>query len=213
MQTIYRGKEPRFMARWSVPLVLIISSLLLMLAGNELGGELRYERSAILSGEFWRLFSAHLIHLGWSHLALNVGGLILVWLLCGNSLTAGLWWLVTLVSALGVSLGMLLFDPSLQWYVGLSGVLHGLLVTGSSIAWLKGERESLLLLVAVTAKLLWEQLAGPLPGSEAGAGGHVVVDAHLYGAVTGALLTGCLYAIPSIRHRLQLTRDIVANGK
>jgi len=211
MQTIYGANEASIMSRWSLPLVLIVSSVLLMLAGNELDGELRYERSAIMAGEIWRLFTGHLIHLGWSHLALNVGGLLLVWLLCGDSLTARLWWLVTLVCALGVSLGLLLFDPSLQWYVGLSGVLHGLLVAGGSVAWFKGQRDSLLLLGAVALKLLWEQWVGPMPGSEASAGGHVVVDAHLYGACTAALLMGCLYAIPSFRRRFQAARDRADN--
>ena len=39
----------------------------------------------------------------------------------------------------------------------------------------------------VAGKLAWEQFAGPLPGSESGSGGPVIVDAHLYGAVGGLL--------------------------
>jgi len=35
-------------------------------------------------------------------------------------LSAGMWWLVLLVSSLAVSGGFLLFDPALEWYVGLS---------------------------------------------------------------------------------------------
>jgi hypothetical protein len=39
----------------------------------------------------------------------------------------------------------------------------------------------------VVGKLLYEQLVGPLPGSESVAGGTVIVNAHLYGAVGGGL--------------------------
>ena len=41
----------------------------------------RYERTGIENGQFWRLVSGHMAHLGWSHLAMNVVGLFLVtWL-------------------------------------------------------------------------------------------------------------------------------------
>ena len=36
-------------------------------------------------------------------------------------------------------------------------------------------------------KIGWEQWHGPVPGSETTSGGPVVVDAHLYGAVGGAM--------------------------
>lgn len=179
-----------------------------MLAGDEIVRLLRFERSAIQAGEIWRLLTAHLTHLGWSHLMLNLAGLLLVWLLCGNSLPVRLWWVVLVVCALGVSLGLLLFDPSLKWYVGLSGVLHGLLVAGSIAAWSTGQRDSLLLLVAVGLKLAWEQMLGPLPGSEASAGGRVVVDAHLYGACTGALIMGVVLMVPAWRQRIRSTQDV-----
>ena len=40
----------------------------------------------------------------------------------------------------------------------------------------------------LVAKLAYEQLLGPLPLSSATSGGQVVVDAHLYGALAGALM-------------------------
>lgn len=51
-----------------------------------------------------------------------------------------------------------------------------------------GRWDAKLLLLIIIAKLTWEQIAGPLPGSEATAGGNVIVDAHLYGAVAGYLI-------------------------
>ena len=56
--------------------------------------------------------------------------------------------------------------------------------------WTEPDRELL-----VVGKLSWEQFDGALPGSESVAGGLVVVDAHLYGALAGALLGIVLIAI------------------
>ena len=73
------------------------------------------------------------------------------------------------------------------WYVGLSGVLHGLLVAGAMQGFRTLPSESAIILALVTGKLAWEQLSGPLPGSESVSGGDVVVNAHLFGAIGGAI--------------------------
>ena len=68
------------------------------------------------------------------------------------------------------------------------GALHGLLVCGLVAAWREAPVENVVVLVLIAAKLAFEQVAGPLPGSESAAGGSVVVNAHLYGALAGAVL-------------------------
>ncbi len=177
--------------RWRLPVLLALVCGLLALAGEPLRSLLIYDREAILHGQVWRLFSAHLLHLGGSHLGLNLAGLALVWALVGERFSGRGWLLVLLVDALVTGLGLLIFNPQLRWYVGLSGVLHGLLVAGSVADIRLGLRGAWLLLGVVALKLAWEQFAGPLPGSEDAAGGRVIVDAHLYGAL-GGLLMGCL---------------------
>ena len=79
--------------------------------------------------------------------------------------------------------------------MGLSGVLHAILVAGIILALSAGERVQWLLLCLVAIKLLWEQMVGPLPGSASVAGGPVLVDAHLYGAAAGAI-AGFLLILP-----------------
>jgi rhomboid family GlyGly-CTERM serine protease len=147
---------------------------------------LRYESEAVADGELWRLLTAHLLHLGWRHMLMNLLGLWVVWglfLLEQKYLALGL-----LLIAVGTASGLSLFSPDTEWYLGFSGVLHGML------AWalLRQSKEfnpiTLLLLVALVAKLAWEQIQGPLPGSGAVAMGRVIVDAHLYGAISGVLL-------------------------
>jgi len=163
-------------------------ALLIALAGPHASQWLRYDRTAILHGQWWRLLTGNFVHLGWSHLWLNLAGWLLVWLLFQAQIPVKTWISATVFCSLGVGLGLLWGSPHIVWYVGLSGVLHGYFVVGALLSIRMGYRFELLLLALVIAKLTWEQNVGPLPGSEKYSGGHVVVDAHLYGAISGALL-------------------------
>jgi rhomboid family GlyGly-CTERM serine protease len=178
---------------------LLIASICLVL---QIWGDphwLRYQRMPVLDGELWRFFTANFIHLGWSHWALNMTGLALVFILVGKQFTAWQWLVVSLGSALGVSLGLFVLNPQLSWYVGFSGVLHGLLVAGTlaDIVHHRGHQRGfgVLLLACVVGKLAWEQSVGSLPGSAAIAGAPVVVDAHLYGAVAGFVCGGIVLLV------------------
>lgn len=170
-----------------IPLILSALILGLGLAGGAAQEALRFDRTAIHNGQWWRLISAHLVHLGPSHLLMNLAGLWLAWLLIGHALSTRSWLILLFTDALITGLALLIFNPQLGWYVGLSGVLHGLLLAGAIADIRAGHHGTWLLLGAVAFKLGWEQLAGPLPGSEASAGGTVIVDAHLYGALGGLL--------------------------
>lgn len=195
----HRVVEPYPWRHWWVPALLVAISGLLQLAMPLTGQWLRYHYGHIFDGQLWRLFSGHFVHLGWRHYLMNSVGLLLVYGLYGCFLrpVIMLWW--TTSSALGVASGLIFFSPEVQWYVGLSGVLHGLVVAGAVSDIRDGHRSALYVLMLVAVKLLWEQLGGPLPGSETTAGGAVVVDAHLYGALGG--LMGVLLQIHPLGHR------------
>jgi rhomboid family GlyGly-CTERM serine protease len=171
---------------------LVLGVLLLVsqaLAGSQLEGW-RYERAAIRSGEGWRLVTAHLVHYDATHLAWNLLGLGLVaWLFAREYGTRG-WLVILAASTAAVDLGFLVFEPRLQWYVGFSGVLHGLMAAGL-LAWLLRGPDVLTLLVAAlfVAKLGWEHFAGALPFTAGTLGLPVIHQAHTYGAI-GGLLAG-----------------------
>lgn len=148
---------------------------------------MRYDREAIFSGELWRLLTGNLAHLGWSHLLMNLAGLILICILFGKRLNRLTWAVISLVSALFVTVGLLIFSPLTSWYVGLSGMLHGLLIAGIFANIARGYKLEYLLLFVIIGKLFWEQWQGPLPGSESLAGGNVVVNSHLYGGIAGLI--------------------------
>ena len=179
----------RRIAHWQMPLVFAVVGAVAVAFGDDGREVLRYERAAIADGEYWRLLSGHIAHLGFRHLLLNLAGLALVWLLVGRRYRTRHWILVAAISVLLMDAGFWFVDAGMRWYVGLSGLLHGLLLAGA----IRGLRslpvESIVICTLVVAKLAYEQVAGPLPGAEAAAGGAVVVNSHLYGAIGGALST------------------------
>lgn len=166
-------------------------SLLLGLLG-ETGREwLRFQRDALLGNqhEYWRLLTGHLVHGSWQHTWLNLAGLALMVALFRDGYRIWQWTLITLVSAVSIDIGLLYYMPQLQWYVGLSGVLHGVLAAGALLWWRFEPRPMAMALTAILiGKLGWEQWQGALPLS---GDLNVIVNAHLYGAL-GGLLSGAL---------------------
>ena len=175
-----------------LPLVASSLAVIVALLGDTGRTWLGFDRPGIAAGEFWRLASGHFVHLGASHLFMNVVGLILVWYLTATSFTSRQWLLVTAIVMVGLNLGLWFLEPNLIGYVGLSGLLHGLLAAGIIASLGSGRSEIWILGVGLAAKLGYEQLVGPLPGSEHAAGGAVIVAAHAYGALAGALAAGLL---------------------
>jgi rhomboid family GlyGly-CTERM serine protease len=179
-------------AHWRVVLVIALLCVCIAAFGDAARELLRYERVAIAGGEYWRLLSAHFAHLGYPHLALNLAGLLLVWLLVGRLYSTWRWLLVAAFSIVVMDAGFWFVDSEMRWYVGLSGLLHGLLLAGAIAGFRSLPVESIVIAAVVVAKLAYEQIVGPLPGSESVAGAAVVVNAHLYGAIGGALAAAAI---------------------
>jgi len=162
-----------------VGIVLALVAITIRIAGERATELLRYERGV----EVWRWATGHLVHSGWAHLGMNLFAGTLIWMLFGKRLT----WVALVVAAAGVSAGLYAFSPHVEWYVGFSGVLHGVFAFGAARAVRGGRRFWLGGLVALTTKIALEQWRGALPGVEDAAGAAVIVDAHLYGALAGLL--------------------------
>jgi len=169
---------------WRAPIVL--SALLIALQAMGLRHALQYSRESVHQGQLWRLFTASLVHLGWTHLARDLAGLGLIWWLVSGYLgeCSALW--VLSVSALSVGVGLLIFSPDIGWYVGISGALFGLYTAGTLRMGKERPALGTTLLLGMLGILAWSLYAGALPGETAGLGGAVIPQAHLYGAVGGA---------------------------
>lgn len=171
-----------------LPLALAAALLLVHWLGGPAAAALRYERQAVLAGEAWRLVTGHLVHADLAHLGWNLLGVAIVGLLFARDYTGREWLVVLLASTAAASLGFLLLEPQLDWYVGFSGVLHGLMAAGL-VAWLRTSRDALTWIVTAlfAAKLAWEHHAGALPFTAASLSLQVVHEAHTYGAIGGGL--------------------------
>jgi rhomboid family GlyGly-CTERM serine protease len=188
--------------RWSVVLAIAAISVALAFGGEELRLLGRYERSAFDGGEYWRLLTAHLLHLGWGHLGPNLAALLLIGALFEDLFDYADWLGVWLTAALTIDGGLYLLDPDVRWYVGLSGVLHGFVAGGALASLLRGRSIGAVLAVGLSAKLIWEQTWGPMPFTAATTGGPVIVAAHLYGSAGGLLATASLHFVRRQRSRL-----------
>jgi rhomboid family GlyGly-CTERM serine protease len=162
----------------------------LVLALPEFGGDgvrnaLSYDRVALMDGQYWRLLTAHFVHLDAQHALLNGLGLVLMWALFARDYSPLRWLALYLFSALTISAGLWFLSPEISWYVGASGALHGVMTAGTLAHLRRRDLDGWILAIFIVAKLNYEQFAGSMPFSGAA---HTVVDAHLYGAIGGLAL-------------------------
>src|SRR5580692_13153055 len=79
---------------WLLLISLLLDAVLGL--GDSVGTLLRYDRGAIAAGGWWRLLTAHIVHLDVHHLILNELGLVLVWSLFASDYDAIEWCAIVL---------------------------------------------------------------------------------------------------------------------
>lgn len=148
---------------------------------------LRYQREAIGQGELWRVFTAHFVHLNFSHALLNSVGTLLLAVMLSRELPVRDWWAVTLIAPFVISAGLWFKQPELVGYVGFSGVLQGLIYCAVIRLWPQMPWVAGVALLFLVGRQVWEQTAFYDPEYLRGLiHGRVMPDAHLFGALTGS---------------------------
>ena len=194
--------------RWLWVLASVFALLLLQLAGEAVLASLEYRRSAMLDGyQWWRLASAHVVHLNFAHAAMNSAAMIIVFALVGRALTVIGWLASFVLLSLSISVGLLLFAPELSGYAGASGVVHGLLAIGCVLRWSSHRLESTLLLLGLALKVCWETYYGASVSSVELIGAPVITLAHLIGTCAGS--AGALLLIAFSRWRRRAGEHVV----
>jgi rhomboid family GlyGly-CTERM serine protease len=173
---------------WALPAVLAVPTLLAC-GGAQWRSSLQYDRAGLGAGEWWRLLTGHVVHLSVAHLLLNLAGLALLWMLFAREYSPRQWLIIAALSVTAIDAGLWWLQPGVLWYVGASGLLHGVWAAGA-YAQLRlhapGERTigAAAPLLLLLAKLAYEHIStrsaliGSIP---------VVLAAHAYGAAGGAL--------------------------
>lgn len=183
---------------------LCVLSVYLLSAGEFATG-LRYEREYFVE-QPWRSVTHAFVHANARHLGLNLSALVLIFLLFNEAFKSISWLLVLLASAAASSIGLYYSSPDVDWVIGLSGALHGLMVYA-----LLRARASIIWLIALALKIISEQLpqlqdSNLLGMSESFIGVPVIADAHLWGAVGGLVLFVVLQTISWIRVVIEINR-------
>lgn len=179
--------------------------VLLLQAAPGVHAVLEYRRQA-LPTEPWRLLTAHLVHVNWTHALVNAGAWLALALLFERSLGARRQLLCLVLGGLWIAFALAWLFPSVAWYRGASGVLHVLFFAGASVelaAALRRRSRPALLLSSVLLAGGGLKIALQLP--DAAATPYVgwldattVPQAHLLGALCGILLGVLLAMCPRV---------------
>src|SRR5258708_22871882 len=116
--------------RWIWLLIILLALDAVLGLGDSVGQLLRYDRSAIAAGGWWRLLTAHIVHLDIHHLALNELGLVLMWSLFAQDYDAVEWCAIVSAGALAISFGPWWLRPRVAWYCGAARGLHFVVAPG-----------------------------------------------------------------------------------
>jgi len=179
------------------PLCILIIATLGYLFDQQLNDMFIYDRALITQGEYWRLITGHLLHTNLAHFLLNSAAVILLAILHGKFYTISNYFFVFIISALFTSIGIYFYDPKLIYYVGLSGILHGIFIWGALKDIVNKDKTGYLLFIGVIMKITHEQIYGASDDIAKIINANVAIDAHLWGTVSGILAFSILLLLNS----------------
>ena len=171
--------------------LLLVSALMTGLP-DEMQQSLKLYTDHRFSSHPWGAITGHLLHYSWPHFLLNATGLMLWASIYGRQKHLLYWISITVFIMLVVDVG-LFAQANFSWYVGFSGVLHGLLVHGALLG--EGIKNPLnrVLLIALFIKIGTESV-GLLPDlSRTVTSIDTAYETHLYGLTGGLLSSLVLY--------------------
>ena len=149
---------------------------------------LRYQYNWQETHEWWRLVTAHWVHVNWIHFLLNAAGLVLCLSITSPQWTVLRWFVYQIVLATGISVLFSLFNPELKWYAGYSGILYGVFILAAFDLYRRDRVISILVIAAILIKITIEQSGEINLTTSDIIGSPVIVDAHLYGVLLAMAL-------------------------
>lgn len=180
-----------FLRQWWFGVAVMVTITATSFLSNDWIDRLALIPEAVSDGQWWRLLTSQFVHLGFSHTSMNLMGYLIIGVAFREDIRPWQEARILAISVLGVGLGLYWFSADIQWYVGLSGAIYGLLAAYLLLGWRRSPALSLLFGFFLISKLVYEQgFAGPDTVSADLIGGPVAIDAHLYGALTGLVAFG-----------------------
>lgn len=130
---------------------------------------------------WYTLITAQLLHHSWSHLALNLAGILLWWSLFAESVPRLRYWLLLPLVMVVSSFAELTLNNNFNVFAGFSGTLYGLFAYSGVIELRQRKLIGSLVLLALIAKLIFDFT---YPHYAIG----VAVNAHLGGVAMGSAI-------------------------
>ena len=174
--------------RWLCWLILAIICVAIYAIADSTLSQFDYNREMISNGEYWRLITGNFNHTNAVHLILNLLALSIIAGLHHRYYSAVSFTCLIMYLALCVSVAIYRWSPSTQLYVGLSGVLHGLIMVGAIIDSCRRDITGYLLVLGTLAKVIHEQFSSASTAMSALIQAKVLTDAHLYGLIAGLII-------------------------
>ena len=164
---------------------MMLLMVALQLAGPELS---RFQSDWLQSGDYWRILTAHWVHVNWKHFLLNAAGLLLFLSITAPGWSIVRWLIYQVCFALGISILFTLLNPQLDWYVGYSGILYGIFLLAAIDLYHRDSLIALIVGAAIVIKITLEQTSDINLTTSDMIGSPVVVDAHFYGVLLAILI-------------------------
>ncbi|MBK8974006.1 MAG: rhombosortase [Hahellaceae bacterium] len=166
--------------------------------------QLLYQRDAVNSGQWHRLLTCHFTHFTLYHLATNLAGAAMAYVILFSRQTACFIAAMVMLSVM-LGAGLHAWALHLSVYAGFSGVLHGLVVFGILQQLEVHRRDPFwwLALAAVAGKLFYEQSSAFDPQAFSSLlSVPVATIAHWQGAALG-LISGLLFLLSKRQRSLE----------
>ncbi|MFQ3231104.1 rhombosortase [Reinekea sp.] len=176
------------MLRHSTYLFLASFAALTLLATNQPFYEILYFNAAQVSeGQLWRAFTAWLVQANVEHWLVNLWGLIVMAIVLPKQLSREDWLAFTSIWLLS---SLCLWLSSYQAYVGLSGVLYGLLFWSIARSPFYGSRIKIAVLAIIIAKVIIENSSLPWfkeAWLSQWIGSEIAHESHVWGLGSGLI--------------------------
>jgi rhomboid family GlyGly-CTERM serine protease len=169
-----------------IPIIVVAVGVIVVQSYQPL---LEFDRQLILSGELWRLVTCHFVHTNNAHMWLNLLAALVLYICLSPIGSMNEFYRAAMGLAFSLGLLLLLY-PILDWYNGLSGLLHALVAYYGVRFWREKNRLFRFALVAVWAKVTIETLSVYLGDQYMVGNMRVVTESHFLGVLAGTL-AGC----------------------
>jgi len=169
-------------------MIALISGILQLLPFS-LQESLHYKAENLPSHLYYLWITPHLIHLSMLHYIINILSLGIVLFTFRNVFTPLRFFLLFAFSSFMVTLGLWCCSPEVADYAGMSGVIYGILAAGLLLSMKKHFFLSSFIYFLFIIKIVYEVFNGAHLSIQTSLGNTVIVDAHLYGYLSGTLFT------------------------